>query len=121
MRRFDAGVGARVLTETCLNLRVSDEVLIVTDTNLIDLAEFLAMVAGERGSEVAMTIMSPRDAPGVEPPDPVAAAMRAADAVMMLTTVTLAHSRARAEAQHAGARILSLGGDTAMTSSTRTP
>ena len=110
MRRFDAGVGARVLTETCLNLRASDEVLIVTDTNLVDLAEFLATVAGENGSEVAMTIMNPRDAPGVEPPDPVAAAMRAADAVMMLTTVTLAPSRARAEAQYAGARILSLGG-----------
>ncbi|MDH5791405.1 MAG: aminopeptidase, partial [Candidatus Bathyarchaeota archaeon] len=72
MRRFDAGVGARILTETCLNLRASDEALIVTDTNLVDLAEFLATVAGENGSEVAMTIMNPRDAPGVEPPEPVA-------------------------------------------------
>ena len=102
MGRFDAGVGARVLTETCLNLRTSDEALVVTDTNLVDLAGFLATVAGESGSEVAMTIMDPRDAPGVEPPDHVAAAMRAADAVMMLTTVTLAPSRARAEAQYAG-------------------
>jgi hypothetical protein len=102
MRRFDAGFGARVLTETCLNLRASDDVLIVTDTNLVDLAEFLATVAGENGSEVSMTIMSPRDAPRIEPPEPVAAAMRAADAIMMLTTVTLAPSRARAEAQYAG-------------------
>lgn len=110
MRRFDAGVGARVIIEDCLNVRVQDEVLIVTDTNLSELAGFLATVAGGRGAEVTVMTMVPRDAPGVEPPEPVAAAMRAADAVMMLTTYTLAPSRARAEAQNAGARILSLGG-----------
>jgi len=110
MRRFDAGVGARVLVEDCLDVRARDEVLIVTDTNLQELAGLLASVAGGRGAEVSLTTMVPRDAPGVEPPEPVAAAMRAADAVMMLTTYTLAPSRARAEAQYAGARILSLGG-----------
>ena len=110
MRRFDAGVGARVLVEDCLDVRARDEVLIVTDTNLQELAGLLASVAGGRGAEVSVTTMVPRDAPGVEPPEPVAAAMRVADAVMMLTTYTLAPSRARAEAQYAGARILSLGG-----------
>jgi leucyl aminopeptidase (aminopeptidase T) len=110
MRRFDAGVGARVLVEDCLDVRARDEVLIVTDTNLQELAGLLASVAGGRGADVSVTTMVPRDAPGVEPPEPVAAAMRAADAVMMLTTHTLAPSRARADAQYAGARILSLGG-----------
>ncbi len=110
MRRFDAGVGARVLVEDCLDVRARDEVLIVTDTNLQDLAGLLASVAGGWGAEVSVTTMVPRDAPGVEPPEPVAAAMRAADAVIMVTTYTLAPSRARAEAQYAGARILSLGG-----------
>lgn len=110
MRRFDAGVGARVLVEDCLDVRARDEVLIVTDTNMQELAGLLATVAGEQGAEVSVTTMVPRDAPGVEPPEPIAAAMRAADAVMMLTTYTLAPSRARAEAQYAGARILSLGG-----------
>ncbi|MFB0557478.1 MAG: aminopeptidase [Candidatus Bathyarchaeia archaeon] len=110
MRRFDAGVGARILVETCLNIRAQDDVLVVTDTNLVDLAELLATVAGERGAEVAILTMAPRDAPGIEPPGPVAEAMKAADAIMMLTTFTLAPTRARAEAQYAGARILSLGG-----------
>lgn len=110
MMRFDAGVGARVLVEDCLDVRARDEVLIVTDTNMQELAGLLATVAGGRGAEVSVTTMVPRDAPGVEPPEPVAAAMRAADAVMMPTTHTLAPSRARAEAQYAGARILSLGG-----------
>ena len=55
-------------------------------------------------------MMTPRDAPGVEPPPPVAAAMKGADAVMMLTTYALAPTRARAQAQDAGARILGLEG-----------
>jgi len=110
MRRFDASMGARVLIETCLNVRPSENVLVVTDTNMVELAEFLATVARERGADVTISTMTPRDAPGEEPPPPVAAAMKTADAVMMLTTYALAPSIARAEAQDAGARILCLEG-----------
>jgi hypothetical protein len=60
IRRFDAGVGTGVLTETCLNLRTSDDVLIVTEKNFIDQAGFIATVAVESGSEVAMTMMNLR-------------------------------------------------------------
>lgn len=110
MRRFDASLGAKVLVETCLDIKPSDNVLVVTDTNLFELANFLATVARGRGAEVSLSMMNPRDAPGVEPPTPVAAAMKMADAVMMLTTYALAPTRARAEAQDAGARILGLEG-----------
>jgi leucyl aminopeptidase (aminopeptidase T) len=57
-----------------------------------------------------MAVMDPLPAPGMEPPKPIASAMKASDAVMMATTVTLTPSIARSEAQKAGTRILSLGG-----------
>ena len=110
MRRFDVSRGAKILTDVCLNIKPHENILIVTDSNMADIAELLAMVASERDAKVTITIMDPLPAPGMEPPKPVAAAMKEADAVMMLTTYTLTPSKAREEAQKAGARILSLGG-----------
>lgn len=109
MKRFDASRGAKVLTDNCLNIKPGENVLIVTDTNMTDIAELLASVASEREADVTMTTMVPLPAPGMEPSRPVAAAMKVADAIMMLTTFTLTPSVARQEAQQAGARILSLG------------
>jgi len=102
--------GAGILLDECLALKPGEDVLIVTDHNLTELASFLATEAETRGAEATVANMKPRDAPGMEPPAPVAQAMKAADVLLMLTSVTLAPSVARAEAQDAGARILSLGG-----------
>ena len=110
MKRFDVSRGVKILTDSCLNIKLGENVLIVTDTNMTDIAEIIAIVASERGAEVTLTMMTPLPAPGAEPPKPVASAMKAADAVMMLTTFTLTPSIAREKAQKAGARILSLGG-----------
>ena len=109
MRRFDAVRGAGILVDDCLNIRSGEDVLIVTDTNMTEVAELIATVASERNADVTTIVMAPLSAPGVEPPKSVAAVMREADAMMMLTTFTLAPSKAREEAQKAGARILSLG------------
>jgi len=110
MKSYDASLGARVLVETCLNVKPCENVLVVTDTNLVELAELLTIVARGKGAEVTLSTITPRDAPGVEPPPPVSAAMKTADIVMMLTTYSLSPSIARLEAQDAGARILSLEG-----------
>jgi leucyl aminopeptidase (aminopeptidase T) len=110
MGSYNASLGARVLIETCLNVKPGENVLIVTDTNLVELAEFLVVLVRGKGAEVSLSTMTPRDAPGVEPPPPVSAAMKTADALMMLTTYSLAPSLARVDAQNAGARILSLEG-----------
>ena len=110
MMRFEASPGVRILTNTCLNLKLGENVLVVTDTKMTEIAQLIALVAAESGAGVSMTTMAPLPAPGMEPPRPVAAAMKAADAILMATTFTLTPSRAREEAQRAGARILSLGG-----------
>ena len=108
--RFNIGRGLKILTDICLNIKHDEEVLVVADTNKIEIAGLLALASSERGANVSMTLIDPLPAPGMEPPKPVAAAMLAADAIMMVTTHTLTPSKAREEAQRAGARILSLGG-----------
>jgi len=110
MYSAQAKQGVGVLLDDCLALKPGENVLIVTDRNLAELAGFLSAETETRGTETTVTNMKPRDAPGVEPPRPVAHAMKAADAILMPTSLTLAPSVARAEAQDAGARILSLGG-----------
>lgn len=110
MKRFDVSRGVKILTDTCLNIKPDENVLIVTDTNMTEISEIIAIVASERGSEVTLTMMNPLPAPGMEPPKPVAAAMKSAEVIMMVTTFSLTPSIARAQAQKAGARILSLGG-----------
>ena len=109
MKRFDASKGAKILVENCLNIKPKENVLIVTDTNMLEITELLASVVSEREATVTITVMAPLPAPGMEPPVPVAAAMKAADVIMMLTTHTITPSQARQEAQKTGARILSLG------------
>jgi leucyl aminopeptidase (aminopeptidase T) len=102
--------GALILLEDCLNINQNENLVIVTDTNLMDIANFLFDVSSELGVESVIVKMQPRNAPGVEPPIPVSASMRTADALMMLTSYTLAPTVARAKSQKAGSRILSLGG-----------
>jgi len=109
MRNAGAVRGAEILVDDCLNIVSGEDVLIVTDTNMTEVAEVIAAVASERDADVSTIIMGPLSAPGVEPPKSVSAAMKAADVVIMPTTFTLAPSVAREEAQKAGARILSLG------------
>jgi leucyl aminopeptidase (aminopeptidase T) len=110
MYNFRTRLGARILLDDCLALKPGESVLVVTDHNLIELADFLAAEAESSGAETTVINMKPREAPGVEPPKPVAQAMKFSDVLLMPTSFTLAPSVARAEAQQAGARILSLGG-----------
>lgn len=108
--KFEAMRGAKILVERCLNLQPGEEFLVVTDTNKIGVAQLIAGAATEREARVTLTVMPPPSAPSMEPPRAVAAAMKVSDAIVMPTTYTITQSRAREEAQKAGARILSQGG-----------
>jgi leucyl aminopeptidase (aminopeptidase T) len=110
MKSYDASLGVKVLVETCLNVIPDENVLIVTDTNQIELARFFVEETKRKEAEVILSTMTPQSAHGVEPPAPISAAMKKADVIMMLTTYSLAHTQARKDAQKKGARILSLEG-----------
>jgi leucyl aminopeptidase (aminopeptidase T) len=94
------------ILKTCLNVRPGENLLILTDTNTIEIGEMFAIVGKGMDAEVVMTIMSPTTRHGDEPPRIVAEAMKAADAIVAPTTFSINHSTARKEASNAGARLI---------------
>ncbi|MCW3992019.1 MAG: leucyl aminopeptidase [Candidatus Bathyarchaeota archaeon] len=98
--------GARTILDDCASLRAGEQVLIVTDTELIDIGQVLAAAAYERDAEPVMVVIRPRDMDGQEPPAPVAEAMKRADVVLAPVSRSITHTRAVKEAAAAGARIL---------------
>lgn len=111
MKYMEMLKGARNIVGTCANVKPGENVLIVTDTNKVSLAEVLAIAAQERKAEVTIAIMSVRKL-GQEPPPPIAAAMKVADVIITPTEVTMYHTKARVEACAQGARVLTLSGAT---------
>jgi len=100
--------GAKVLVEDALNVRAGENVVIVGDSTTVEIVEILAYVAAERGAKVVTTFMEPTGRHAAEPPAPVAAAMKAADVILMPTAYSLTHTDARRQATAAGARVMTL-------------
>lgn len=110
MRRLAWVKSAKTLLDDCLNVKPGEELLIVTDTNQLPIAELLAMLGQERGAETMVLTMTPRTRHGEELPRVVAAAMKAADACLAPTTFSVNHTKARAEASAAGMRLVFMPG-----------
>ncbi|MEL7563352.1 MAG: aminopeptidase [Dehalobacterium sp.] len=94
----------------CMGASSGERVLIVTDTKLHDLGFIFFQTAQRIGVEAMIMEMMPRLSSGEEPPLAVAAGMKEADVVLMVTEKSLSHTRARRGANEAGARIASLPG-----------
>ncbi len=43
MKQIETIRGARTIVETCAGVKVGENVLIITDTNMVEIAEVLAM------------------------------------------------------------------------------
>jgi leucyl aminopeptidase (aminopeptidase T) len=102
---------AAVINE-CLAVRDDEQVLVVCNPATIGLGERLRAEAGKAGADAITALMAERSGHAVEPPAPVAAAMKAADAVLAPTIQSLSHTAARREANAAGARVATLPGVT---------
>lgn len=96
--------GARRLMEVCAKINKGEKVLIVSDFPKHKLAEVIAASAHEREADVVVTMMTPRELDGAEPPEHVAAAMKNADVIFTPLTHSITHSNATKEAIEAGAR-----------------
>lgn len=106
MKRIFMMRSVRNILETCLNLKPEENLLVLTDTNKIEIAEMFALVGKEMMAEVVLLIMTPRTRHGEEPPHVVAEAMKAADVIVAPTTFSVNHSSARTAASAAGARLI---------------
>jgi len=100
------------LLKTCLGIKKTDTVLIVTDDNKLEVAWKLEKAAVKLSDEVILMKMRPRAHHAQEPPGAVSEAMKNVDVVMMPTTMSLTHTDARRHAANRGARIASMPGIT---------
>jgi leucyl aminopeptidase (aminopeptidase T) len=108
----DLRAAAETAVRQCLGLDPAESVAVVTDDEREPIGEALYGVASEVSGDATLLRYPPADQHGEEPPAPVAAAMREADAFLAPTTKSLSHTRARSEATEAGARGATLPGIT---------
>jgi len=97
-----------VVTRECLGIKKSEEVLIIFDNNTRAVGIALFDSAKSLGADVVLLEILERETHGSEPPGMVAEAMKAANVILMPTTQSLTHTRARLEATKRGARIASM-------------
>ncbi|GAA0286703.1 aminopeptidase [Halobacterium noricense] len=100
--------GASIVVETCAAVEPGEDVLVVTDWKVADVAERVAAAANERDANVTMTMMDPREYDGNEPEETVAAAMMEADVIITPVHRSITHSSAVAAAKDEGARVVSM-------------
>jgi leucyl aminopeptidase (aminopeptidase T) len=96
----------------CLAVHPGEEVLVVANPATIGLGERLRGEAGKVGADAVMALMKERETHGSEPPASVAAAMVAADVVLVPTVQSMSHTAARRAANEAGTRVATLPGVT---------
>ncbi|WP_158055342.1 aminopeptidase [Halorussus halophilus] len=103
---------AETAIEQCLALGADESCCIVTDDKRQPIGEALYQVASEVTDDATVIRYPPGESHGAEPPKPVAAAMAGADVFLAPTTKSLSHTRARGNANEAGARGATLPGIT---------
>ena len=104
--------GVRTALEVCMDVKAGEEVLIVTDTEMLDIADAFASVSSSLGADTTVTCMKPRKTDGEEPTRPISKAMESSDVVMIPTSKSLSHTDARENASDNGARVASMPGIT---------
>ncbi|UCH89448.1 MAG: aminopeptidase [Thermoplasmata archaeon] len=104
--------GARIAINNCLAVKKREMVLIITDTERMNIAQALFEAAEETGADPVLMSMPPRSRHGEEPPEIIAQAMRRADVILAPTTFSLTHTQARKVATRLGARIATMPGIT---------
>lgn len=113
MIQLELAKAAKTIVEYICNLRRGEEVLIYADT-AVDrtVAEQIAEAAHVAGGIVSLVLYETRPEVDIEPPPPLAAAMREADLIIELAEKYIIHTEAYLEALKT-ARILCLTGMTA--------
>lgn len=101
--------GAMKLVNVCGGVKKGERVSIITDMVTVSIAKTLAKASFEIGAdEVTIFIMEPRKAHGIEPPSPVAAAMKENDIIFLPTSKSIAHTEATQKAKESGVRVITM-------------
>ena len=97
-----------IVVKECLGIKQDEEVLIIVDNKTHAIGNVLFDAARSLGAEVVLLELLERETHGSEPPYMVAEAMKAASVIIIPTTKSLTHTKARLEANKQGARIASM-------------
>lgn len=103
---------AKNMLTSCLAAKPGETLLVITDDSRVKIGTAIYEAGKELGCEVMLLVMKEREVSGQEPPETVAAAMKAADIVVCPTAKSLTHTNARINAVKAGARIATMPGIT---------
>jgi leucyl aminopeptidase (aminopeptidase T) len=103
---------AKTAIEQCLAVAPGETCVVVTDDSREPIGETLYDAALEATDDAVFVRYPPGPQHGAEPPEPVAGALREADAFLAPTTKSISHTRARSTATDDGARGATLPGIT---------
>lgn len=101
---------ARIAIRNCLAVKRGEKVVVITDHPLTPIGRLLWEEAKNMGAEAIFVEITPRSSHGEEPPEPLPKLMMGADVLIIPTTRSMSHTKARREACKAGARCVTLPG-----------
>ena len=104
MKQILMAKGARTIVEVCAGTKPGEKAVIVTEPCMLSMAEAMAAAVIAAGAEPVITVLTPRSADGQEPPEPVAAAMKASNVFFNVVRTSITHTRATRDAAAAGSR-----------------
>ena len=97
--------GALRLVKINAGVKPDEKVLIVCDTDNINIAKVLAYAVKSVGAEYSICIMEPRTTHGEDPTKAISLAMLGTDVIFAPTKFSLSHSEARINANKNNARL----------------
>jgi aminopeptidase len=101
---------AQVAMSNCMALKKGESVLVITDEPERKVGYALWEAARELASEAMLLEILPRSSNGEEPPEMVAKFMKDFDVLMIPTSKSMSHTKARRDACEAGVRCATLPG-----------
>lgn len=103
---------SRRIVEELAAVQAHEEVLVLTDAQLVPVARTLTAAARAADAGAMLMVMPRTEAHGNEPPSTVTEAMKASDVTFTVTTHSITHTRARNAASDAGTRVVVMRGVT---------
>jgi leucyl aminopeptidase (aminopeptidase T) len=103
---------ARTAVRKCLAVKKGESVLIITDEPLRKIGRLLWEACRQVGAEAMFAEIIPRKTSGEEPPRALAECMKKSDVLVIPTSKSLSHTKARRDACRMGARCATLPGIT---------
>ena len=89
---------AEAAVKTCLNVKLGETFLVITDTEKESIGKALFEAGLDAGAETLLTLMKPRTRHGEEPPRPIAEMWTRVDVFVAPTKFSLTHTQARKNA-----------------------